>query len=332
MLYTTLVPLDGSSLAERALPSAAALARAGGKLILFEAVPLGPELSLDYEIALHEARSYLASVKTWLATYESLAHVETSVALGDAGPAIIAAAAERHVDVIAMSTHGRSGLGRLLYGSVADAVLRHAAVPVLLFPAACERIWGASPPGHTNQGPAGSARAPGSGATARPPRILVPLDGSALALEALPAASPLAETLGGEVILVQVLELTSPAYAALYPWLEPDRGAALAEVRRALAGVAAPLRARGFHVTTVAEVGEAAATIAAIAREQQVDLIVMATHGRGGVARLVLGSVATGLVQQSPVPLLLVRPAALREPAADVEATTEEARTPDAMV
>ena len=97
---------------------------------------------------------------------------------------------------------------------------------------------------------------------------------------------------------------------------EWSRETELAGAQRYLDECAAPLRAAGQTVTTLAVagpasvVGQAAAGIAATAEDEGAAMIAMATHGRGGLARLVLGSVATGVVQRARVPLLLVRPAA----------------------
>jgi nucleotide-binding universal stress UspA family protein len=86
------------------------------------------------------------------------------------------------------------------------------------------------------------------------------------------------------------------------PDIEPVR------VRQYLSDVAARLEASGLRVTTQAEMGQATSTIVRVALERQVDLIAMATHGRGGMQRIILGSVATDTLRRAEVPLLLVRP------------------------
>jgi nucleotide-binding universal stress UspA family protein len=208
--------------------------------------------------------------------------------------ALLESAREWVADVIVMATHGRSGLGRWLYGSVADDVLRHAAVPVLLVPAAGagEAVWAPD--------------------TAH--RVLVPLDGSALAEEAVPPALELAAALGADLHLLRVIETLTAAYAEGYASTALDTTGALDEARAYLDGVAAPLRARGLTVDAgVAAVdGPALTGLAAAARVRPAPAIASATLGRGGLARLVLGSVATGTLQRANVPLLLVRPMAMR--------------------
>ncbi len=147
MFETILVPLDGSELAEAALEPALQLAkRFGGQVILLrvaapEEMPagLGPRGfsagrpavgGAPQELAL--AVSYLSLVRASQARAGVL--VETEVATGAAPQVIVAVADARQVDLIVMSTHGRSGLNRLIYGSVAEAVLRGARWPVMIIP------------------------------------------------------------------------------------------------------------------------------------------------------------------------------------------------------
>jgi nucleotide-binding universal stress UspA family protein len=130
-----LVPLDGSSLAEIALPEAAELARGGATLVLLRAaepvrLPAADPTDSQVEIV-REAEDYLASVAGW-ARKAGVAEVQTSVSYAPAAEAIIAAARVRNVDLIVMSTHGRSGLGRLVLGSVAETVVRGTTTPILL--------------------------------------------------------------------------------------------------------------------------------------------------------------------------------------------------------
>ena len=142
MFKRILVPLDGSLLAEAALAQAFELAQKfGGDVVLLRAVP--PD-ELEFSSGLYAlsrvweqqeqqaARTYLQQVRA--ACCSTGVPVRIEVALGAAPAAIIAAGDALAVSLIAMSTHGRSGLGRLLYGSVAEAVVRAAKVPVLFVP------------------------------------------------------------------------------------------------------------------------------------------------------------------------------------------------------
>jgi nucleotide-binding universal stress UspA family protein len=282
-LATILVPLDGSALAEHALPYAVHLAwAAGGRLVLIRAAQAAARDDAEAALAATAGRLVAAGLP-----------VESQVRVGEAGAVILEAARTGGAGLIVMATHGRSGLGRWLYGSVADRVLRHADRPVLLVPAACERRW---PP----------ARPPGP-----PRRLLVPLDGSGLAEEALGPAGALADALGAGLLLAQAVPFPVVSYGSNQEDA-PDVGGSDAEVgaaREYLEDVATPLRAAGRDVEVRVEAGMVVPTLARLERERDVEGIAMATHGRSGLARVVLGSVATGVLQLAHVPVLTVRPA-----------------------
>jgi nucleotide-binding universal stress UspA family protein len=300
MLNTILVPLDGSALAERALPFAARVCRASrGRLVLVRAaldvnlwtLDLGdaPYPALDQGPSeLELARAELAEVAERLRD-EGLS-VETRLVEDDPMHAIRQVAQQTGTHLIVMATHGRSGLGRWIYGSVADRIMRHADVPVLLVPAGAEAHW-------TEE---------------HPRRVLVALDGSELARTALGPALELAAVLEAEVVLLQVVIPPSYIYPTAYPYLGPHLEEALAESKRYLVTLANELSTQGRRVGVRTAVGFPASTIAAVAREEGADLVAMATHGRGGAARLVMGSVATGVVQRAEAPVLLTRPPAIR--------------------
>lgn len=301
MLSTIIVPLDGSALSERVLPYASALARASrARLVLFRALPLVPT-----DTPWEDARQARGSLETVAERVRSAGLEVTTIVHelsdSDVAGAIVRIAAEERADLIAMSTHGRGGLGRWLYGSVADAVLRRSEVPVLLVSAAATHVWPAD----------------------RALRILVPLDGSPLAEAALGPAVDLARSLRAELHLLQVVQPPSYVYpeSTAYLLYDPERD--LAEARQYLDGVATRLRPEGVTVETQSTLGFPTTTIAEVAREQGMDLIVMATHGRTGLARLVLGSVATATLQQASVPVVFVRPAALARAAGEREAAAE---------
>ena len=292
MLRTILVPVDGSALAWRAVPYATRLARAArARLILLHATsPGGPEQPSPFELTAMADGLRQSGISVEAVVYR--------VYHDDMARAICDAARERAADLIVMSTHGRGGLGRWLYGSVADAVLRQAEVPVLLVSATCDHSW----------------------PTNRPPRLLVPLDGSEIAVGALKPAAELAGSLRAELLLLRVID--SAAYPYLWSdastWKDPEPDTA--EARQQLEQLAEPLRAIGRTVEVLTVFGSPTAVIASVADERGVDLIAMATHGRGGLARLVLGSVATATLQRASVPLLAVRPVAVRQAAERAEA------------
>ncbi len=135
-LEKILVPLDGSALAEAALPKAAELAESSGsKLLLIRAAEAHTLPGVDPTEAqikvVQEAEDYLAQVGDRLGAL-GVKDVETSVWYGPAAYAIVEAARLNKADLIAMTTHGRSGLGRLILGSVAEMVLRGTTIPILL--------------------------------------------------------------------------------------------------------------------------------------------------------------------------------------------------------
>jgi nucleotide-binding universal stress UspA family protein len=132
-----LIPLDGSRFAEAALPKAVELVRnnPGATLILLraaEATTFPGVDPIDAQVSVvHEAEDYLETVAARLRA-DGVSGVRTSVWYGAAAPAIIEAAERANADLIVMSTHGRSGVGRLIVGSVAESVLRGTRTPIFL--------------------------------------------------------------------------------------------------------------------------------------------------------------------------------------------------------
>lgn len=298
-MTTVLVPLDGSELAERALPYAAGLVRAlGGELLLVRAAPVRASEADGINWG---TSAYARGEAELEAVAERLRaagiRVQTHVALGmSAAAAILAAAGEQRADLVVMSTHGRSGLGRVLYGSVADEVLRGSDVPVLLVSAGCEGAW------------------PIDGKL----RVLVPLDGSDLARRALEPLAVLARTMPLELVLARVVAAPAIPVAAFADETTytvaytSDPASELAAARGELEDDAAQFAGLLDVADVRVERGRPAAIIAALARDEGAHLIAMSTHGRGGLTRLVMGSVATGTLHHATVPLLLV-PAAVRD-------------------
>ncbi len=288
MSHPILVPLDGSPLAEHALPYATALAKAlDVRVVLLHAH--WPVHAEEDAPDLHGIANRLRS--TGISVELQTPHLPSP---GEAGEVILQTAGQLHASLIVMATHGRGGLGRLVYGSVADAVLRHASVPVLLVPPTSDRRW------HPEFRP----------------HILVPLDGSETAEAILSPLQQLAEPLDADILLLRVTE--SLDYVKPHgdecdscrrsrslgeePGIEPVKA------RQYLDRVAERLRADGLRVETQQEIGQASGTIIRVARERGADLIAMATQGHGGLTRLVFGSVANETVRQAHVPILLVRP------------------------
>lgn len=306
MYKEILVPLDGSPLAEQALTAAKGIVAAlGANLTLLRVIPESDASDGVQALeARQEAETYVANIANQIGG----ASVKTAVRAGHAAPAILAEVEERGIDLIAMSTHGRSGLGRWIYGSVADDVMRHAPVPVILVSGtSAAREWPKD----------------------RTPRILVPLDYSQLSEAVLDPVKDLARGTGAELILVSVtpLLLTMDTFTGV-GYLAYDIDQDEVDRRKYLDEVAAKLRADGFTVTTRVEFGSPNEFIVDVARETKADLVAMSTHGSGGVTRLLMGSVATGVVQRANTPVLIVRPTEVREQEVGGSAQVHENRSP----
>jgi nucleotide-binding universal stress UspA family protein len=308
-MKTILVPLDGSALAEQVLPHVTMLARllnarvrllhvltesdregviTGGGLPRRAAagtVTFYFELErLAWATLREQADIYLTAQAVLLRAAEHV--VDIDVRIGMPLTCIMEAAQSEPDTLIALATHGHGGLRRLALGSLADNLIRAAAVPVFVVRAAS----------HT---------------TVDSPllrRIMVPLDGSDRARSALPQAAALARSAGAELIVLQAVVPTTH-YAGL---LLMRRN----QATQALGGLAHDLRQQHQVVVTPAvavDYTDVAQAIVTEAAQRNVDLIVMATHGYGGVRRWALGSVADTVLRTTTSPLLLMR--AQKEPA-----------------
>jgi nucleotide-binding universal stress UspA family protein len=321
MISAVLVTLDGSSVAEQAIPYAKALLPDGGEGVLLRVIPevdpLLGELVWTLEASSESAESTAARAE--LDRVKSrIAHTRilwtTDVVDGDPAEEILKAIPRHRIGMVAMTTHGRGALGRATFGSVADRVSRQSPVPVLLVRA------------HPDGQPV---------TTADIRRLIVPLDGSALAEASLPLVVDLAKHLGTPVHLVRALNLA----AVLTPLV--DGGGLLVspspevyeqmteaverDARDYLTEVVARLEDEGVSATW--DVLEGSPFFAIADAAQPGDLLVATSHGRSGVLRWLLGSVAEKLVREAPVPVLLV-PSASRGAATVPAGAAEGAGTP----
>lgn len=295
VLHTLIVPLDGSELAERALPFAIRLAVArGGELVLVRAAPIPVPTGLDWEVepfdAIEEAQAYIAGVARSLA---GRVPVRTAVTGGQALHEIMAAVDKFDADGIVLATHGRTGLAHLLFGSVTEALLAHSPKPVFVVRAQPTDIF----------------------APAFDPatvRVVVPLDGSTLSEAALPAALDMLGT-AGELVLVSVVappdHVERDATGRARAYLDQQEEAAKRLAQEYLRTTAARLRASqaDLQVSWDIRVGQPAEGIVMATTDCAGDLVVMATHGRTGVRRAVAGSVAGAVVRTAFTPVVLVR-------------------------
>ena len=133
-------------------------------------------------------------------------------------------------------------------------------------------------------------------------RILVPLDGSALAEAVLPHAQELAQCCGAELVLLRVAVAPGFVIDPVEAW-----AAAVEEAKDYVSGRAKTLEGRGLKISAKARWGDPAEEMVAYAHQEHIDLIAMATHGRTGLKRVALGSVAEHVLRRTPTPVLLVR-------------------------
>jgi len=301
MFERILVPLDGSPLAEGILPYVKALAKGlGSQVTLQHVVEPFPLDCADPELEPYAARavefihplaeSYLKRIARTLV--RDGVEANTKLVQGKAVENILSYAESDDVGLIAMSTHGRSGPARWVLGSTADRVLRSAERPVLLVRPSDEGM--------------------GDTASTQLSRIVVPLDGSPTAETALPFVRELARALELEISLIQVIGIeTSVRFGGttldtrLVPNEVLQRMAVLASDY--LASIARKLGRDGSPPQWEVLGGSPASRVIDFAREASSCLVAMATHGRSGFHRWVMGSVADRVVKHTCEPVLLIR-------------------------
>jgi nucleotide-binding universal stress UspA family protein len=285
MFQSLLVPLDGSPFGEQALPLAQEIARRSGAAVEVAHVhdPVADRLLTYYTLDPRVKESERAYLRSQAGPPAALPGGSATSALLN-GPVVDALrehAAAIHADLVVMTTHGRGPLSRFWLGSVADQLVRHLSIPILLV-----RPRDAPP---DPQGEKPVLR-----------RVLVPLDGSALAEQILEPALALVELMGAKCCLFRVVEPVGKP-ATLNRRQE--------DARAYLEQVAQPYQARSLPVhTRVAVHSHPAAAILDEAQALRIDLIALATHGRGGLKRLLLGSVADKVLRGASIPVLVRRP------------------------
>lgn len=297
MFEKILVPLDGSTLAERALWPAVTIAKAmRARLVLMQVVSQIPLVVADPQLydemnrmGEEGALAYLRSVS---ANCPAQVQVELVVDSGSPADALLDYAEQNSVDLIVMSSHGRSGVSRWVYGSVAEKMLRSAPCAVGVICARTETEMFSHK------------------------RILVPLDGSPLAEMALQPALDLATAVGAEVHLLRV---TLPAHVMMET----------ASMREVFTQIAVEERVEAetylqskymelpndhlfFEVIMAKE--SVAESIISYVREHNIDLIVMSSHGRTGISRWMYGSVAEKVLHGACCATLIIRGEPVPEP------------------
>lgn len=320
MFQRIVVPLDGSPRAEQAIPVAARIIRnTGGSIVLLRVVTspidyawysMEPALrtmdqAIEFDIA--RATEYLAT----LVQSNDLVGIETKTEVLSGEPAltIFAVARENHADLIVMCSHGETGLKRWILGSVSQKVARQSALPVLVLRE-------------------GTHFSPHEG---RPLRILVPLDGSPVAEAALAPAATLSTALSapvpGALHLLHVLPNPLLEDEKRNEMIVAERMYAVSEAKTYLKTVEQQLHVgerehvKSLNVTITSSVvrdTDIASTLIRVAENdeeigeeedfQGCDMIAMATHGRSGLGRWVMGSVTERVLGATKLPLLIVRP------------------------
>ncbi len=302
-----LIPLDGSELAEKALKSAAQLASAMAKqtsageppvklTLLRVATPLtfmaaDPALFDEMiRMSIDEAQAYLQATAPSVIAAAEPATVETKVVSGFAADVIVHYAEENGIDLIVMSSHGRTGSKRWIYGSVAEKVMHHASCATAI------------------------VRAHVSVDMFQNRKILVPLDGSELAEKALDPAMAIAAAVKSDVLLLRVVADREPLPATLDP-IGEDVAAALdktdslerAEAEAYLQRVHESHRNQHLFFDVQSVDGDIADAIISYADSRNVDLVIISSHGRSGIGRWLHGSVAEKVLRGADCATLIIR-------------------------
>lgn len=311
MYRSLLVPLDGSSFGEHALPLALSIARRAGASV--QLVNVAPPLAEAYaegvffvppdiqDQLVRQQRAYLESVVARLREHTAVP-LSTLVLEGEVAHTLRNHAEALPADLVVMATHGRGPLGRFWLGSTTDELVRHLPMPLLLVRPEEQVVDFAREPDLSH--------------------LLLPLDGTPLAEQMIEPAVALAALMpGAEITLLRVIKPTTAVYY-------PPEGAAMGteaqalvhqvqalqerlyeEAHTYLVGVADRLRERGMRVhTRVTAETQPALAVLHEAKNLHAGLVALATHGRRGLARLVLGSVADKVIRGLHGPVLVMRP------------------------
>jgi nucleotide-binding universal stress UspA family protein len=305
-MKTILVPLDGSALAEQVLPFVRLLAPLlGAEVKLLHVIPemdrfhfeLEGEprdpFATEREQRLHSTEALRYNAEHYLAPQvEALraagADASFDVRLGAPADLIVETCERDKPALVAIATHGYSGIKRWALGSIADKLVHAVHMPVLV-------VRGSKEPRQELR----SLK-----------RILVPLDGSALARQALPFAAALAVASQAELLLMTVAAppfLGAPELVSSTPHFDDMVATLQQRLPDELGELAATLRDHGVNVTSFACSGFPADMIVETAETERADLVVMATHGYSGIKRWAMGSVADKVLHATCTPLVLVR-------------------------
>ncbi len=301
MYKVIMVPTDGTGFDREAIRVALRMAeRSDAKIRLVRVLATGSFFGMAAaaegtavaaEVVHSERDRALSELYALAAECRATSKADITVDL-HAGPVadVLEGYARRHdVDLIVISTHGRSGISRLSLGSVTDSLIRHTTIPVLVVK---------PPTSYLNPQVSEAFK-----------RMVVPLDGSTLAEQILPRVMALARLEEAEITLLNVLIPQSHSQKEIVdpdlPWWDKDISLAQAYLFR----IAGRLRRNGVPVTTDIVISQNVPNaIGDFAGRERADLIAIATHGRGGLARMIRGSVADAVMHSARMSMLVFKP------------------------
>jgi nucleotide-binding universal stress UspA family protein len=310
MYRKILVPLDGSSFAEQALPWAVSIAkRADAALeVLHVYSPLPAIYGDDASVSISsleatlrkQKEGYLEQIASRVLDVTGM-RVKARFFEGDTAGTVARVASNTEVDMVVMTTHARGPFGRLWLGSVADELIRHLPMPLFLVPPR-EGLAELDADRFIRQ-------------------VLLPLDGTALAEQMLKPALALGKLMNSDYTLLRVIR---PILTFSFPLQGSELGAEAESMMSRVKAIQTDLRKEAYayleHVVRKCNSGALAAKIMVAEDEQPgvailrtadetgADLIALETHGRRGLSRLLMGSVADKVVRGAKVPVLVQRP------------------------
>lgn len=309
-MSSILVPLDGSTFGEHALPIAMSMARRMNAALdlmhvhsLLEATYAELQVfdnTLDQELR-NKERQYLQTIQKQVQDRLNVPVTIRNVD-GDVATVIREQAESLRSTWIVMTTHARGPMGRFWLGSVTDELIRHTATPVIA-------VHPADHPPDLKQEPAIK-------------HILIPLDGTPLAEQILTPAVAFGKAMGADYTLLRVVTpvypVTMPAEPAIFGSVATDIMERVEKIHMDLkkeAGeylekLAARLRGDGLTVQTRISIEEQPGVAILQNAKPPIEMIAIETHGRGGLSRMLLGSVADKVVRGSHLPILIHKPTA----------------------
>jgi nucleotide-binding universal stress UspA family protein len=302
MYRSVIVPLDRSAASEHVLPIAVQIAHGSDATLRLVYMPnpedvsmLESQMPLDVVLPARSRmppQAYLEHIRKRLAARSDL-RITADVLHESNAHASATHTAITDMDLVVLATHGHNGLARFRLGDITAALVRWAPAPLLALRTAGAALASEPPP--------------------RFQRVLIPLDGSALVEQILMPAVALGTVMGAKYTLLYVVEPYRSVSGDPVPYTSRLDDATLAheqaEAQDYLNGIALLMRAEGLQVQTrVAVARDARTAIRQAALQHEIDVIAMTTHGRGGLDRLLVGSVAAQVLHDSQISVLLYRP------------------------